>query len=178
MGRKQSDPLPSMQMTSMIDIIFQLLIFFLVTLSMGTVQEQASSKVKGEQKVNLPELPPVEKLSDVPELTDGYMLWIEQDKNNKVDGDLAVYILDPIMNNIDDAQKDSSGQYGPFSLQQGSRNLKTKINDEIALGEAPPPLFIVAHAETPFGFVLDIMRFCNEDSIEAVNFSFSNIKTQ
>lgn len=176
MVKRKDDKIPSAEMTSMIDIIFQLLIFFLVTLSLGTVQDRASSEVTGEMQEQLPQLPPVSKLSDTRTLTDGYLLHIDEDKDDKVDGDLIAWILDPDYPSLDDVQKDNTGEHGPFSLKDAGRRLRKKIEDRIYLGEDPPPLQVRAHEKTPYGFILEIMTFCNEDSIETVDFHFANVK--
>lgn len=180
MQQRSRDKAPTSELTSMVDIIFQLLIFFMVTLALGTVNQRATAAVKGEKKEDLPKLPPVERLGAPPEFTDGYLLHIDKKKKGrekKIKGDLIAYILDPDVPTPEDARKDSSGGHGPFSLDMGKRKLKKLIESRIALGEEPPPLEIRANEKTPYGYILDIMEFCNEDSIEVVNFHFANVKS-
>ena len=176
MSQRRDETLPSTEMTSMIDIIFQLLIFFLVTLALGSVQEKASAEIKGEMQEDLPQLPPVEKLSDPTAFTDGFLLQVIEDKEDDVDGKFALWILDPLYPSVLEAKADSSGTHGPYSLKRGFRTIRKRVEDKILLGEAPPPLSIRAHEETPYGYILEIMSFCNQDSIETVDFRFARVR--
>lgn len=170
------EELPTMPWTSMIDIIFQLLIFFMVTLALGTLQQQATAAVKGEMKKDLPKLPPVEKLADAEELKEGFLLHIDQLKEPPFNGGFGAYILDPECPNVDDAKKDPTRSRGPFTLDKAKLVLKQKIESVIFQGEEPPRLFIRAHKETSYGYILDIMTMCDQDSIEVVNFRFAKVR--
>ncbi len=168
--------LPKAQWTSLIDIIFQLLIFFMVTMALGTLQQQAAAAVKGEEKKELPKLPPVEKLATPQELTEGFLLHVDKIQKPPFNGKLGAYILDPQCPTVKDAEADSLHRHGPFTLAKAKRELQRRIEEKIFMGEPPPRLEIRAHKDTPFSFILDVMEFCDADSIEVVGFRFANIK--
>ncbi len=174
--KREEREIPKAQWTSLIDIIFQLLIFFMVTMALGTLQQQAAAAVKGQEKKNLPKLPSVEKLATAQELTEGFLLNVDKINEKPFNGTLGAYILDKDCPSIDDAQADSSHSHGPFELGKAKRLLQKKIEDIIFMGEPPPRLQIRAREDTPFGYILDIMEFCDADSIEVVSFRFANIK--
>jgi len=173
----RTEELPKAQWTSLIDIIFQLLIFFMVTMALGTLLQQATAAVRGEERKDLPKLPPVEKLASVQdELSEGYLLHINKINEKPFNGKLGAYILDPDISTIRDAKADSTHSRGPFSLEDAKRKIQKKIEDDIFMGNPPPRLELRAHKDTPFGYILDIMEFCDRDSIEVVGFRFSKVK--
>lgn len=174
--KMKDEQIPKAQWTSLIDIIFQLLIFFMVTMALGTLQEQAAAAVKGEEKKDLPKLPPVEKLATPQEISEGFLLHIDELNEKPFNGELGAYILDPECPSVDDARGDSLGRHGPYTLGKAKRELQKRIEDMIFRGEPPPRLEIRAHQKTPFGDILDIMEFCDADSIEVVGFRFANVK--
>ncbi len=170
MGKRRDQTLPSTEMTSMIDIIFQLLIFFLVTLSLGTVQQTSSSDVEGEKKEDLPILPLMAKLSDTSPVTEGFLLHIDEDKEDKVKGDIVCWILDPTYPTLKEARADSSRGHGPFNLEQCTKKVKRDMETWKMMEGTIPTFGFRAYKDTPFGFVLDLMFHCNQDSIEVVDF--------
>jgi len=170
--------LPMAAWTSLIDIIFQLLIFFMVTLSLGTLQKQSTAAVKGEEKKDLPKLPPVEKLATPQDITTGFLFHIDEINEKPFNGDLGAYILDADYPTIEDVKADTFGKHGPFNLKKGKRELQRKIEEILFATGEPPRLELRAHKETPFGYILDIMEFCDADSIEVVGFRFANVKKQ
>ncbi len=174
--KPRKEELPKAQWTSLIDIIFQLLIFFMVSMALGTLQQQANAAVKGEEKKDLPKLPSVEKLATAQELTEGFLLHIDKITQKPFNGKLGAYILDTKFPSVDDAKADSTHSHGPFELGKAKRILQKKIEDIIFMGEPPPRLEIRAREDTPFGYILDIMEFCDADSIEIVSFRFANVK--
>ncbi|RKZ35002.1 hypothetical protein DRQ33_00910 [bacterium] len=176
--KRIEEKLPKAEWTSLIDIIFQLLIFFMVTMALGTLQRQAQAAVKGAEKKNLPKLPPVEKLATPQDITTGYLLHINEINEKPFNGQLGAYILDPEFPTVEDAKKDTLGGHGPFALNVAKAKLQKKIEDEFFRTGEPPRLEIRAHQKTSFGYILDIMEFCDRDSIEVVGFRFANVKKQ
>ncbi|MFP4458750.1 MAG: ExbD/TolR family protein [Candidatus Zixiibacteriota bacterium] len=177
MPRRREETLPSSEMTSMIDIIFQLLIFFLVTLSLGTVQSQSTAEVVGEMKEDVPDLPPMKQLTESErKLTEGYILHIDEDKENQVRGDLVAWIFDPEFPSLAEAKKDSSGNHGPFSLDEAKKRIDELLGTHLMMKGEPTSLKMRAHEDTEYGFVLDIMGICNADSIKTVDFNLLHAK--
>jgi len=174
--KRQEEPLPKAEWTSLIDIIFQLLIFFMVTLALGTMEQQAQAAVKGEEKKDLPKLPPVEKLATPQDLKEGFLLHIDKIKEKPFNGKLGAYILDPECPTVDDAKKDTTRSHGPFTLKKAKLKLQKLIEDEYYRTGRPPHIEIRAHEETSFGYILDLMEFFDQDSIEVVGFRFANVK--
>ena len=175
--KRRVEPLPKAEWTSLVDIIFQLLIFFMVTMALGTMLQQSAAQVVGQEKKDLPKLPAVEKLASVDwEVSEGYLLHIDRLQKPPFNGDLAAYILDPAVPTVKEAEAESSHAHGPFPLDKAKRILQRRIEEEIFMGNPPPHLEIRAHEDTPFGYILDIMEFCDRDSIEVVGFRFSHIK--
>ncbi|MBN2542407.1 hypothetical protein JXI42_06030 [bacterium] len=173
MAKRVVEEAPKTEWTSLIDIIFQLLIYFMVTLALGTVSQKASAQVKGMMKEDLPQLPEVGKLADVGPLIDGFLLHVDRAKTGRYKGELVGYILDEECQSLERAQKDSTQDRGPFRLDDAKRRLQRKVEDLIFLGERPKNIELRVHEETEFGFILDIMDFCDKDSIETVVFHFS-----
>ena len=79
--KQRAEELPKAAWTSLIDIIFQLLIFFMVTMALGTMEQQANAAVAGAEKKNLPKLPAVEKLATPQEFSEGFLLHINKINN-------------------------------------------------------------------------------------------------
>jgi len=174
----KSEELPQSPKTSMIDIIFQLLIFFMVSLALGTMETQTADAVKGEEQKDIPALPPMEKISSPQELTTGFLLHVDKVKEKPFNGTLGVYILDPSAPTLEDAQKDSLKRHGPYDLKRGSAELQKRIEDVIYQTGVRPRLEIRADKETPFGYILEVMEFCDQDSIAVVGFRFANVKNK
>lgn len=174
--KRSEEELPKAEWTSLIDIIFQLLIFFMVTMALGTLQEQAQAQVKGEEKKNLPKLPPVEKLATPQELKTGYLLHIDEIKEKPFNGKLGAYILDPNCPTVDEAKKDTTHSHGPFTLKKAKAKLQKLIEDEYYKTGEPPRVEIRAHEKTSYGYILDLMELFDQDSIEVVGFRFANVK--
>ena len=176
--KQRAEELPKAAWTSLIDIIFQLLIFFMVTMALGTMEQQANAAVAGAEKKNLPKLPAVEKLATPQEFSEGFLLHINKVNEKPFNGKLGAYILDSDVKTIEDAKKDTTGKHGPFTLKKAKKILEKKIEDEFYTKGEPPRLEIRAHQDTPFGYILDIMEFCDRDSIEVVGFRFANVVKQ
>ncbi|MBN1756246.1 biopolymer transporter ExbD [bacterium] len=176
MNKRAVEDIKRTEWTSLIDIIFQLLIYFMVTLALGTVTQKASAQVKGSEREDLPQLPTVSKLADVSPLLDSYLLHVDRAKQGKYRGELVGYILDAQYSSIKEAERDSLGEHGPWPLEQAKQILKKRVEDKIFLGEKPSQIELRIHEETKFGYILDIMDFCDKDSIETVVFHFSKKK--
>lgn len=178
MARRQEETLPSSQMTSMIDIIFQLLIFFLVTLAFGTIQTTTAADVPGEMREDVPQLPPMSQLAVTQPLTEGYVLHVDRNTEGLVRGDFVVFILTPEFPSVEDAIADTLRNHGPFTLEQGKREITSRISDKLYLTGEPAYLKMRAHEDLNYGFVLDMMSICNADSIEIVDFSLLHVERE
>lgn len=104
------------------------------------------------------------------------MLHVDKINEKPFNGKLGAYILDKDFPTMEDVKADTTHSHGPFELRKAKRILQKRIEDMIFMGEPPPRLEIRAHEDTPFGYILDIMEFCDADSIEVVGFRFANIK--
>lgn len=180
MPRKQTEDLPSADWTSLIDIIFQLLIFFMVTLALGTVQKQASAQMEGEMDENLPELPGMSNLGEALEIGPGVLLiHVAPDDEDKVSGDLMVYLLTNDIPNIEEAKKDSTRRAGPFSWDDAFKNVQRQLKFARDYSEPLPRVEMRAFTGTPYGNVLDIMNLCYHDEpkmrIDQVYFRFARL---
>ncbi|MCD6501596.1 biopolymer transporter ExbD [bacterium] len=181
MPRKEKEAVPSADWTSLIDIIFQLLIFFMVTMAMGTVEKQASAQMEGEEDESLPELPGMSNLGEALDMGPGVIIiHVAPDDENKVQGDLMVYLLDNKFPTIDEADKDSLHSVGPFSWDVAYRNLKKQLKFARDFNEPLPRVEMRAYSGTPYGNVLDIMNLCYSDEpeqrIDQVYFRFARLK--
>ncbi len=173
MAKRVEEPLPEMEWTSLIDIIFQLLIFFMVTMSLGTMETRAIQRVKGKMEENLPALPEMEKLSEVENVPTGLLLHTEVEKEGKNAGKLVAYILDQMVPSIEEAKKDTLHTHGPWLLKEAKKRFKRRLDDIFYMGETMPTVEIRAHKDTDFGFILDVMNYASADSVEAVKFRLS-----
>jgi len=183
MAKKIQEDWPSADWTSLIDIIFQLLIFFMVTLALGTVEKQATSKMEGEEKEDLPELPGMAGLGEALDITPGtILLHVADDENDEVSGDLVVYMLTHDIQNLEEAKKDSSRSAGPFSWDEAYKRLAKKLEFSRKFNEDLPRVEMRATATTPYGNVLDIMKLCYHDEeelrINQVYFRFARLADQ
>jgi len=160
--KHRAEELPKAAWTSLIDIIFQLLIFFMVTMAVGTMQQQANAAVAGAEKKNLPKLPPVEKLATPQEFSSGFLLHINKINEKPFNGELGAYILDSDVATVDDAKKDSTGKHGPYTLKKAKGILEKRIENIFFTTGEPPRLEIRAHKDTPFGYILGIMEFATK----------------
>ncbi|MGB9561916.1 MAG: ExbD/TolR family protein [bacterium] len=166
--------LPKASMTSLTDIIFQLLIYFLVTMAMGTVQRRATISAEAKEAQALLELPKVEKLQETTEKFQGFLIHITTGKKGPLKGKWIGYVLDEEVSTIDDAEKDTINfAHGPWELRIAKAKLQKRIEDAIFLsGGKKPQLTIRAAEKTEFGEILDILEFCDKDSITQVTFRF------
>jgi biopolymer transport protein ExbD len=149
----------------MIDIIFQLLIFFLVTLSMGTMEKQAATAAEGEQKENLPNLPGMKNLGEALDIQKGVILvHVDDDKDDKVPGDWIVYLLNNDIPSVEDAKKDSSHSAGPFTWETAIKKVDNEL--DYARRNEPdniPRIELRAAYNFNYGYVLDLMKLCYHD---------------
>lgn len=177
---KKAEEIPSPDWTSLIDIIFQLLIFFMVTLALGTVTKQASAQMEGELDENLPELPGMSNLGEALDIGPGVILiHVAPDVDEKVSGDIMVYLLDEKISNIEEAKKDSTRSAGPFSWDDAYKNLQRRLTFIRDYNEPLPRVEMRAYTGTPYGLVLDIMNLCYHDvpemRIDQVYFRFARL---
>jgi len=181
MPKRQTEDVPSADWTSLIDIIFQLLIFFMVTLALGTVQQQAEAQMEGELDEELPELPGMSGLGEALSIAPGVILiHIAPDTEGLVAGDLVVYLLTNQFPNIEEAKKDTvERNSGPFSWEAAYRNLQRRLNFARDYHEPLPRIDMRAYAGTPYGHILDIMNLCYHDQpemrIDQVYFRFARL---
>lgn len=167
MAKPRGDSMPSADWTSMIDIIFQLLIFFMVTMALGTVQQQSTVAQEGEEQENLPELPGMTDLGEALAITEGTLLiHVADDEEDKVRGDLMVYLLTNDIPSIEEANKDSLGTAGPFSWDDAYGKLTKRMSDSRMFGEPLPRVEMRATKNMPYGYVLDVMNLCYHDDEE------------
>lgn len=164
--------LPKAQLTSLTDIIFQLLIYFMVTMAMGTVQRRATISEEAKEAQALLELPKVSKLQETPDRFEGLLIHITIGKKGLLKNKWIGYILDEKVSTIDEAEKDTINfAHGPWELRIAKAKLQKRIEDEIFLsGGKKPQLTIRAAEQTEFGDILDILEFCDKDSITQVTF--------
>ncbi|GEM_PF-1450929 len=177
---KQAEDIPSPDWTSLIDIIFQLLIFFMITLALGTVTQQASAQMEGELDENLPELPGMSNLGEALDIGPGVILiHVAPDEEDKVSGDIMVYLLNEEIPNVEEAEKDSTRKAGPFSWDVAYKNLQRQLTFARDYNEPLPRVEMRAYAGTPYGLVLDIMNLCYHDEpemrIDQVYFRFARL---
>ncbi|MCK5832196.1 biopolymer transporter ExbD [bacterium] len=180
MPRKQTEAVPSADWTSLIDIIFQLLIFFMVTLAMGTVEQQASAQMEGEMDESLPELPGMSNLGEALEIGPGVILiHAAYDEDNEVAGDIVTYLFTNEISNIEEAKKDSTHSAGPFSWDKAYKKLQKQLTFARDYNENLPRVEMRAFKGTPYGNVLDIMNLCYHDEpemrIDQVYFRFARL---
>lgn len=167
MAKPRGDSIPSADWTSMIDIIFQLLIFFMVTMALGTVQQQSSAVQEGEEQENLPDLPGMTDLGEALSISEGILLiHVSDDADDQVKGDLAVYLLTNQIPTVDDAKKDSTRSAGPFSWEVAYAKLEKRMSDSRMFGEPLPRVEMRATKNMPYGYVLDVMNLCYHDEEE------------
>ena len=164
---KPRESYPSADWTSLIDIIFQLLIFFMVTLALGSVQEQASAQQQGEEQADLPELPGMTDLGEALDITSNTLLiHVADDKDDKVRGDLVVYFLTSSYPSVDEAEKDSTHESGPFPWDVAYSKLEKMLSSKRMFNEPLPCVEMRATKSTPYGYVLDVMNMCYHDEEE------------
>jgi biopolymer transport protein ExbD len=180
MPRKTKEPVPTPDWTSLIDIVFQLLIFFMVTLAMGTVEKQASSKMEGDENENLPELPGMSNLGEALDIApDMILIHVANDEENKVAGDLVVYLLNKEFPSIEEVEKDSAHTAGPFSWDKAYKKIQKQLKFARDYDEPLPRVEMRAYTGTPYGNVLDIMNLCYHDEaekrIDQVYFRFARL---
>ncbi len=183
MAKPRGDSIPSADWTSMIDIIFQLLIFFMVTMALGTVQQQAAAAQQGEEQENLPELPGMTDLGEALDITQGTLLiHVADDEDNEVSGDLIVYFLTHEIPTVDDAKKDTTHTAGPFSWERAYDKFAKKMADHRMFGEPLPTVEMRATKNLPYGSVLDVMNLCYHDDeelrINQVFFRFAKLSKE
>ena len=180
MAKRAEEQWPMASWTSLVDIIFQLLIFFMVTLALGTVQRQAAAQMKGEEKEDLPELPGMSNLGEALDITPGTILiHVADDKEDEVRGEFVVYLLNNEIKSIQDAKKDSTHSVGPFSWDEAYRKVGRKLEFARDFNEPLPLVEMRAGRNTPYGNVLDIMNLCYHDDpemrIDQVYFRFARL---
>jgi len=167
MSKPRGEPVPSADWTSLIDIIFQLLIFFMITLALGSVQEQASAAEEGEEQEDLPELPGMTDLGEALEITQNTLLiHVADDEDDMVKGNLVVYLLNHEIPTVEDARNDSSRTAGPFSWDYAFDKLQREMNSKRMFNEPLPRVEMRATKSTPYGYVLDVMNLCYHDEEE------------
>lgn len=167
MAKPRGDSIPSADWTSMIDIIFQLLIFFMVTMALGTVQQQAAAAQEGEEQENLPELPGMTDLGEALDITQGtLLLHVADDAEDEVSGDFVVYLLTNEIPTVEDAKKDTTHSAGPFSWETAYKKIADRMADSRMFGEPLPRVEMRATKNLPYGSVLDVMNLCYHDDEE------------
>ena len=77
MARKFTEN-PSLDMTPMIDVVFELIIFFVVTLKMAVEKDETIQLEDGRHGIELTadELPPSHLVIDIAKNEKGYLKWI------------------------------------------------------------------------------------------------------
>ena len=164
MAKRPAEEWPEATWTSMIDIIFQLLIFFMVVLSVGTFEQQAYAQAEGEEQENLPEMPAMKNLGEAMEITPGsIVIHVDTDKEDKVPGDWIVYLLNDKIPTVDEAKKDSTHSAGPFSWDVAFKKIQTLINNKRFNYEELPRVDMRAVSKFQYGNVLDVMNLCYSD---------------
>jgi len=171
--RPSGEQPPKGEWVSLIDIIFQLLIYFMVTMVMGTAQKRATERLSGQEMQAIPNLPAVPKLAEVPEKIEGLVFHVDIATKGRYAGQMVSYILDAKHPTIEDVEKDTLADKGPWPLSKGKRELQERVEDEIFKEGKPPALTIRAHRQVKFGDILDILAFCDVDSINQVSFRFT-----
>ena len=167
MAKPRGESVPSADWTSLIDIIFQLLIFFMITLALGSVQKQATAAQEGEQNEDLPELPGMTDLGEALDITPGILLMhVADDKDSEVKGDLVVYLLSNEIPSLEEARKDSTHSAGPFSWDVAYKKLEKKLSFTRDFNEPLPRVEMRATKNCPYGYVLDVMNLCYHDDEE------------
>jgi len=146
----------------------------MVTMAMGTVQRRATTEAKEKEAQALLELPRVSKLAETSDQFEGYLIHITTAKKGPLKGQWIGYILDKEVSTIDDAEKDTLfHRHGPWPLKVAKQKLQKVIEDEIFIsGGKRPTLTIRAAEKAEFGDILDILEFCDKDSIAQVIFRF------
>jgi len=116
----------STEMTSMIDVIFLLLIFFLVTLATGTQEPSPAGATISEEEAALLDLPKAQGMVVSDSLNNFILLYaIEEEDNNRY----RTYLLDDKISSLDEIvamQEEYEGYVKASSLtmeQQGRKNL-------------------------------------------------------
>ncbi|RKZ31595.1 hypothetical protein DRQ36_01490 [bacterium] len=180
MAKRQADIWPSANWTSLIDIIFQLLIFFMVTLALGTVERQARSQSEGKEKEDLPQMPGMVGLGEALDITPGSVLiHVAEDAEDEVKGNLVVYLLNHEIPSVKEAKEDSLHRAGPFSWDVAYSKLERQIRTARTNYEPMPRVEMRAYEGTPYGKVLDIMKLCYHEEepmrINQVYFRFARL---
>jgi len=181
MPKRQTDGWPTANWTSLIDIIFQLLIFFMVTLALGTVERQAHAESEGKEKEDLPQMPGMTGLGEALEVSpETILIHVAEDKEEEVRGDLVVYLLNYEIQSVKDAKEDTLHRAGPYSWNEAYKKLEKKVQFARDFNEPLPRIEMRAYEETPYGYVLDVMKLCYHDDelyrINQVYFRFAKLK--
>jgi len=181
MKKQQKEPMPAANWTSLIDIIFQLLIFFMVTLALGTIEQRANAESEGIEKEDLPQMPGMTHLGEALNITpETILIHVAEDIDDEVKGDLVVYLLDYETQTIQEAKEDSSHRAGPFSWKKAYQKVAKKIQFAREYNEPLPRVEMRAYEGTPYGNVLDIMNLCYHEEeayrINQVYFRFAKLK--
>ncbi len=173
LSRPTEEQTPKGEWVSLIDIIFQLLIYFMVTMAIGTAQKRAAERLAGQEMQAIPSLPSVPRLAEIPEKLEGFLFHVDIAQKGKYKGKMVGYILDEHVPTIEDAEKDTLFRHGPWLLPKAKKKLRDKIEEVIFLENIRPPLTIRANENVEFGDILDILEFCDRDSILLVSFRFT-----
>lgn len=164
MPKREKEEWPEASWTSMIDIIFQLLIFFMVTLSLGKVEQRAHAATEGIKKEDIPELPGMKNLGDALDITPGTILiHVERDKKDEVPGEWIVFLLTSKIQTIKDARSDTARTAGPFSWDFAFKKISNELQFKRQYNEPLPRIEMRAESVFPYGNVLDVMKMCYHD---------------
>ena len=178
--RERIEPMPAANWTSLIDIIFQLLIFFMVALALGTVEQKTRADAEGVEKEDLPQMPGMTRLGEALDIVpETILIHVGEDVDDEVKGDLVVYLLDYETQTIKEAKEDTLHRVGPFSWEKAYQKIAKKLQFARDFNEPLPRVEMRAYEGTPYGNVLDIMNLCyhsEEDlRINQVYFRFAKL---
>ena len=192
MAFKKEIKLRKVPLTSLIDVIFLLLIFFLVSSLEGFLK--ASGEISNESGVpnEAEELPkPVSTIQPDPEkpFPDLLIRIQKVGENDSIGDSLEFYLLDKFVKTVKNTKEDTTTIYfgaahnyrerrGPYSLQMkngevildGIKKIADRI-DFIKKQLTPyPEIEISAFRKTKFGSIVQIFKICRERDIREVKF--------
>ncbi|MFP4458751.1 MAG: ExbD/TolR family protein [Candidatus Zixiibacteriota bacterium] len=155
--KRREEALPSMEMTSMIDIIFQLMIFFIVTMSVMPA-EQSAPKVEGTKQIPTPK--------------DGDSEVSMVIQYHQAQGGYEFYVLQGNKNSAEFYQEISRKSYIPTNVLRniGKLNQVYFTNESLKnllreVSKNEPAILIRAPETIPYGEIVKLHSFMIEAGI-------------
>jgi len=170
--RRREEELPSMPMTSMIDIIFQLMIFFIVTMS---IMPSVKSAPQVEGSMNLPT--PKDGDAEVTMVvqyqknaTSGYDFYVLQGNDNSAEFYQAVN-RSPAIVDAPTLLRNIGTQYQVYYDENGLKSMLNEVRDN------DPAVLIRAPQDTPYGEVVKITGFMHAIGIAKIAWVEGSLKS-